>query len=107
MKTFLGNILSGPEPDVAADAGHVDPPARKGFFTDTSVCIGCKACEVACKEWNHVPSKPLSFSGQSYDNTLQLDANTWRHVAFIEQQREIPTTDSGAAMAPGRARPAG
>jgi formate dehydrogenase iron-sulfur subunit len=89
MKTFLGNILSGPEHDVAADAGHIDPPARKGFFTDTSICIGCKACEVACKEWNHVPSKPLSFSGHSYDNTLQLDANTWRHVAFIEQERPI------------------
>jgi formate dehydrogenase iron-sulfur subunit len=88
MKTFLGNILSGPEHDVAADAGHVNPPARKGFFTDTSVCIGCKACEVACKEWNHVPSKPLSFSGTSYDNTVQLDANTWRHVAFIEQDGE-------------------
>ncbi|OAP20891.1 4Fe-4S binding domain protein [Amycolatopsis sp. M39] len=28
---------------------------RMGFFTDTSVCIGCKACEVACKEWNGVP----------------------------------------------------
>ena len=89
MKTFLGNILSGPEPDVAADAGHVDPPARKGFFTDTSICIGCKACEVACKEWNHVPSKPLSFTGMSYDNTQELGADTWRHVAFIEQERQI------------------
>jgi formate dehydrogenase iron-sulfur subunit len=95
MKTFLGNILSGPEPDVAADAGYVNPPARKGFFTDTSVCIGCKACEVACKEWNHVPSKPLSFSGNSYDNTLQLDANTWRHVAFIEQNREMTIAAAG------------
>ena len=36
-----------------------------------------------------MPSKPLSFSGHSYDNTVQLDANTWRHVAFIEQQREV------------------
>ena len=89
MKTFLGNILSGPEPDVAADAGHVDPPPRKGFFTDTSICIGCKACEVACKEWNHVPSKPLSFTGMSYDNTQELGADTWRHVAFIEQERQI------------------
>ena len=29
--------------------------SRVGFFTDTSVCIGCKACEVACKEWNLIP----------------------------------------------------
>jgi len=59
---------------------------RVGFFTDTSVCIGCKACEVACKEWNDVPEDGLSFSGNSYDNTDGLGADTWRHVAFIEQK---------------------
>ena len=60
---------------------------RIGFFTDTSVCIGCKACEVACKEWNLVPEDgPLRLSGHSYDNTMALGANTWRHVAFIEQR---------------------
>jgi formate dehydrogenase iron-sulfur subunit len=58
---------------------------RMGFFTDTSICIGCKACEVACKEWNLVPVDGLEWSGESYDNTGQLDANTWRHVAFVEQ----------------------
>jgi formate dehydrogenase iron-sulfur subunit len=57
-----------------------------GFFTDTSVCIGCKACEVACKEWNHVPMSLQGFSGNSYDNTIDLGADTWRHVAFIEQR---------------------
>jgi formate dehydrogenase iron-sulfur subunit len=56
-----------------------------GFFTDTSVCIGCKACEVACKEWNHVPEDGLNLLGMSYDNTGGLGASTWRHVAFIEQ----------------------
>jgi formate dehydrogenase iron-sulfur subunit len=59
---------------------------RMGFFTDTSLCIGCKACEVACKEWNHVPEDDLDFSGMSLDNTKTLDANTWRHVAFVEQR---------------------
>jgi formate dehydrogenase iron-sulfur subunit len=62
---------------------------RKGFFTDTSICIGCKACEVACKEWNRVPADNSGFSGHSYDNTLHLDANTWRHVAFVEQRKPI------------------
>jgi formate dehydrogenase iron-sulfur subunit len=56
-----------------------------GFFTDTTVCIGCKACEVACKEWNQVPDDGLEFLGWSYDNTGELGADTWRHVAFIEQ----------------------
>jgi formate dehydrogenase iron-sulfur subunit len=63
-----------------------DAKPRVGFFTDTSVCIGCKACEVACKEWNDVPAESLGFSGDSYDNSGRLGANRWRHVAFIEQK---------------------
>ncbi|WP_055482321.1 4Fe-4S dicluster domain-containing protein [Sphaerimonospora mesophila] len=58
---------------------------RMGFFTDTSICIGCKACEVACKEWNDVPDDGFVFRATSYDNTGALGADTWRHVAFIEQ----------------------
>jgi formate dehydrogenase iron-sulfur subunit len=68
---------------------------RVGFFTDTSICIGCKACEVACKEWNHVPDDGLHFLGWSYDNTGSLGANTWRHVAFIEQRKPLARQDSG------------
>lgn len=60
---------------------------RKGFFTDTSLCIGCKACEVACKEWNSVPADTsMKLTGESFDNTSALGADTWRHVAFIEQK---------------------
>ena len=66
---------------------------RMGFFTDTSVCIGCKACEVACKEWNDVPEDGLNFTGESYDNTGRLSADTWRHVAFIEQQMAPSASD--------------
>ncbi|MBV9278263.1 MAG: 4Fe-4S dicluster domain-containing protein [Candidatus Eremiobacteraeota bacterium] len=58
---------------------------RMGFFTDTTLCIGCKACEVACKEWNHLPADGYSLSGESYDNTGALSGTTWRHVAFVEQ----------------------
>jgi formate dehydrogenase iron-sulfur subunit len=62
---------------------------RAGFFTDTSVCIGCKACEVACKEWNVIPEDGLVWTGESYDNTSELGANSWRHVAFIEQDKPL------------------
>jgi formate dehydrogenase iron-sulfur subunit len=62
---------------------------RVGFFTDTSVCIGCKACEVACKEWNVIPEDGLVWTGESYDNTSALGANSWRHVAFIEQHKPL------------------
>jgi formate dehydrogenase iron-sulfur subunit len=64
-------------------------PAVTGFFTDSTLCIGCKACEVACKEWNDVPADGYQLSGLSYDNTLALGASTWRHVKFVEQATEI------------------
>ncbi|MEY7981249.1 4Fe-4S dicluster domain-containing protein, partial [Streptomyces pilosus] len=79
--------------DVAREAGYADPPPRMGFFTDTSVCIGCKACEVACKEWNAIPEDGLELTGMSYDNTQGLGASTWRHVAFVEQRG--PAAGSG------------
>ena len=64
----------------------ISPGTRVGFFTDTSVCIGCKACEVACKEWNGIAETVLELTGKSYDNTEALGADAWRHVAFIEQR---------------------
>jgi formate dehydrogenase iron-sulfur subunit len=69
---------------------------RMGFFTDTSVCIGCKACEVACKEWNGVPDDGYDLLGLSYDNTGGLGANSWRHVAFVERDGAPDHPESGA-----------
>jgi formate dehydrogenase iron-sulfur subunit len=63
----------------------IEPGRSYGFFTDTTRCIGCKACEVACKEWNALPADHVGLTGMSYDNTGGLSANTWRHVAFIEK----------------------
>lgn len=64
-----------------------------GFFTDTTLCIGCKACEVACKQWNQLPADGYAMTGMSYDNTVMLSATSWRHVEFIEQlgsKRKLP-----------------
>jgi formate dehydrogenase iron-sulfur subunit len=82
--------------DPATASGYSDAPPRMGFFTDTSVCIGCKACEVACKEWNHVPDDGLVFTGMSYDNSVGLGADTWRHVAFIEQRKPVGQQQASA-----------
>ena len=115
----MTNRLAGPLPDPAGDAGHPsDHPPRVGFFTDTSVCIGCKACEVACKEWNMLPEDGLDLLGQSYDNTGALGASTWRHVAFVEQRAPAngsPAVDLGMPTVgpparspdPGRSRVVG
>jgi formate dehydrogenase iron-sulfur subunit len=81
--------------DPASISGWADHPSRVGFFTDTSICIGCKACEVACKEWNNVPDDGLNWLGQSYDHTGELGASTWRHVAFIEQPKRLGTEEEG------------
>jgi formate dehydrogenase iron-sulfur subunit len=62
-----------------------EPRAATGFYTDTTVCIGCKACEVACKQWNQLPADGFEWTGNSYDNTGELSATSWRHVKFIEQ----------------------
>ncbi|HEY0889961.1 MAG TPA: 4Fe-4S dicluster domain-containing protein [Nocardioides sp.] len=92
---FQRNDLWGPL-DPAEEAGYgEDRPKRKGFFTDTSICIGCKACEVACKEWNDVPATHFEMLGSSYDNSHSLNANQWRHVAFIEQPKRLGQQDTG------------
>src|SRR3954453_9657274 len=77
---------------------------RMGFFTDTTVCIGCKACEVACKQWNDLPADGSEFRrGGSYDHTGELGASTWRHVRFVELLEPSPVqrAEAEAALARG------
>ena len=68
----------------------------KGFFTDTTLCIGCKACEVACKQWNQLPDDGFQFTGMSYDNTGHLGSSTWRHVGFVERPVPLGAQTTGA-----------
>src|SRR5213082_2861915 len=77
--------LARPEEIASREREGDEPAPQMGFFTDTTLCIGCKACETACKQWNQLPSDGFSFTGNSYDNTRHLSETTWRHVAFIEQ----------------------
>src|SRR6266699_5584016 len=77
------------------------PQPAMGFFTDTSLCIGCKACEVACKQWNQLPAKDPVWTGSSYDNTGTLSAITWRHVQFIEQIGDGYQGERKASPLPG------
>jgi formate dehydrogenase iron-sulfur subunit len=84
-KSMLSLLVGNKEPPMK-------PQAAMGFFTDTSLCIGCKACEIACKQWNQLPANEPTWTGSSYDNTGQLSATTWRHVQFIEriERPDIP-----------------
>jgi formate dehydrogenase iron-sulfur subunit len=83
------------EPAARPDTYGAEAKPRMGFFTDTSICIGCKACEVACKEWNLIPEDGRLWTGESYDNTSTLGANSWRHVAFIEQRKPLKLDNGG------------
>jgi formate dehydrogenase iron-sulfur subunit len=97
----LGEQTGNPAawPDTYGD----EAKERMGFFTDTSICIGCKACEVACKEWNLVPDDGMVWTGESYDNTSTRGANTWRHVAFVEQNQPLRLDDDTATANTGDA----
>jgi formate dehydrogenase iron-sulfur subunit len=79
---------------------HREGARRMGFFTDTTVCIGCKACEVACKQWNDLPADDAEFRrGGSYDHTGELSASTWRHVRFVELLEPSPELRAEAQRA--------
>ena len=82
-------IGDGDKSDNQARHEHVAEGTVVGFLTDASLCIGCKACEVACKEHNQLPDDGFVFSGESYDNTRELSGTTWRHVKFVERAEPL------------------
>ena len=96
LRSIVSLLIGSKEPPMASQAAM-------GFFTDTSICIGCKACEIACKQWNQLPASEPLWTGSSYDNTGQLSATTWRHVQFIEriERPDIPLLQPVPALMSG------
>ena len=97
LTDVIGNFPNAFPPRRTPVPSPMDDQGRKeiyGFFTDTTLCIGCKACEVACKQWNQLPSDGLKFTGNSFDNTGHVGATTWRHVAFKEKIAQGTHPDS-------------
>jgi formate dehydrogenase iron-sulfur subunit len=94
-------VTTAPLGEISIRRGGAEPASRRmGFFTDTTVCIGCKACEVACKQWNDLPADGSEFrKGGSYDHTGELSASTWRHFRFVELLEPSPERRSEAAEA--------
>jgi formate dehydrogenase iron-sulfur subunit len=99
LSTIIGRLI-----DPFRYATPPEPRPPTGFFTDTTVCIGCKACEVACKEWNQLAADGFRWSGNSYDNTEALSATSWRHVKFIEQ---FPPDNSPSRFVSDNLNPSG
>jgi formate dehydrogenase iron-sulfur subunit len=92
----MSSVPHAPSSEISV---HRPESERLGFFTDTTVCIGCKACEVACKQWNDLPSDGAQFrKGGSYDHTGELGAATWRHVRFVELLEPSPLADEAEVL---------
>ena len=56
-------------------------------YIDTSTCIGCKACEVACQEWND-QEFTMSGLGGSYQTMPDLAYNFWNLIKFNEEEQD-------------------
>jgi formate dehydrogenase beta subunit len=54
---------------------------------DTSTCIGCKACEVACQEWNDLPPETTVQIG-TYQTLPTTTANFWNLIKFNEHEEQ-------------------
>ena len=58
----------------------------KSFLIDTTKCFACRACQVACKQWNELEAETTTNRG-TYENPPDLSANTWVLVHFKELER--------------------
>jgi formate dehydrogenase iron-sulfur subunit len=65
----------------STSGGRTMPRVAK--LIDTTTCIGCKACEVACQEWNDLPAVPTTQVG-SYQTMPSLHASYWNLIKFNE-----------------------
>jgi formate dehydrogenase iron-sulfur subunit len=57
--------------------------AAYGMLIDETRCTGCRACQVACKQWNDLPGEQTTNHG-SYQNPSNLSAKTWSLIEFHE-----------------------
>jgi len=71
----------------------------KSFLVDTTKCQGCRACQVACKQWNGLPGEKTDFfAGPEYTNPAELSAITWNHVVFFPIDRSDPSRPTWTIM---------
>ncbi|MEW5957044.1 MAG: 4Fe-4S dicluster domain-containing protein [Chloroflexota bacterium] len=59
----------------------------KAMLTDLSRCIGCRSCQVACKQWNELPAEVTQQTG-TYENPPRFSAKTWTRVQVREVEQD-------------------
>ena len=78
---------------IRRSASTLTPPSARRHelevakLIDVSRCIGCKACQSACMEWNNLRDEVGHFEG-SYENPHDLDPSTWTLMRFTEWEDE-------------------
>ncbi|HYN21012.1 MAG TPA: formate dehydrogenase subunit beta, partial [Thermoanaerobaculia bacterium] len=81
--------------DIIRISGHAGPVPGAGVkrgvgvakLIDTTTCIGCKACEVACLEWNGLSFAETTFQN-SYQTMPETTASFWNLIKFNEYEPE-------------------
>jgi hypothetical protein len=78
-------LLFGAATSSKADASSFTLTQSKGkaMLYDALKCVGCRACQNACKEWNNLPAESTGY-GDIYDNPGSLSANTWTIIKARE-----------------------
>lgn len=66
-------------------ADTINQATRKGFLVDTSRCIGCRSCQVACKQWNKLEADKTSNKG-TFENPRDLTPALFNRIRFVESE---------------------
>jgi len=80
----LGGLLLSPQ--IARASGGVDAESSVAMLYDSTKCIGCRACQNACKDWNGNPAEPDPTG--LYDAPMELSADTWTLIQLYEGNNE-------------------
>jgi formate dehydrogenase iron-sulfur subunit len=66
-------------------ADTVNQATRKGFLVDTARCIGCRSCQVACKQWNKLDADKTANQG-TFENPRDLTPALYNRIRFVENE---------------------
>jgi formate dehydrogenase iron-sulfur subunit len=69
--------------EAMAASGNMAGANDKAMLYDSSKCVGCRACQNACKQWNHQPAESIGYEG-IYDNPQDLSPDTWTLIKYAE-----------------------
>jgi formate dehydrogenase iron-sulfur subunit len=89
LKAAGASLMVAPLALESLEKGHRSPlqelGKQHGVIVDVRRCIGCKACQVACKGWNKLPAEKTKISEDGeYTNPTYFSAITWKVVHFKE-----------------------